>query len=89
MHPFRLFRSCTTEAFQLKVAQYGRKRKAFNLIVCSFDYYIRMETLITDIVLRLEVPGGLLKQCLQVNTKAKISSIGREKASPQKGFKGQ
>lgn len=47
-----------------------------------------MNILIIDIVLWLEFLGGLLKHYLQVNIKAMISSIDREKTSPQKRFKG-
>lgn len=41
----------TTIGIQLEVAQH-RGREAFHLIeVCSFDYYIGINILITDIVL--------------------------------------
>ena len=66
-----------------------RGREAFHLIeVFSFDYYTGINILITDIVLWLEVPGELLKHCLQANIKAKISSTDRERTNAYKGFKG-
>ena len=66
-----------------------RGREAFHLIeVFSFDYYTGINILITDIVLWLEVPGELLKHCLQANIKAKISSTDRERTNAHKGFKG-
>lgn len=78
----------TTIGIQLEVAQH-RGREAFHLIeVCSFDYYIGINILITDTVLWLEAPGGLLKHCLQVNIKAEIPSIDRERTNAHKGFKG-
>lgn len=46
-----------------------------------------MNILITDIVIWLEVPGGLLKYYLQVNIKAEISSIDRERTGLQKGLR--